>query len=153
MKTYFTVTRKSLAAVFLLLLTVIIVSGQFYAAANPRKTARTNAQRVSYIKSLGLIPDENAMESKTVTLPSEFSAVYKNYNELQKQAGYDLTAYKGVKVTVYTYPVGKIRKDCNDDYYINLMVYRGRIIGGDISSRNIYGEMLPLKIISRSENG
>ena len=145
MKTYITVTRKSLAAVFLLLLAVIIVSGQFYAAANPQINAKTNAQRVSFIKSLGLLPDDNNAESKNVTVPAVFSAVYENYNALQKEAGYDLSTYKGVSVKVYTYPVGKIRKDCGDDYYVNLMVYKGRIIGGDISSRNIDGEMLPLK--------
>ena len=147
LKTYITVTRKGLAAAFLLLLAVIIVSGRFYAAANPQINAKTNAQRVSFIKSLGLVPDENGAESKTVTVPAVFSAVYENYNLLQKEAGYDLSAYRGAKITLYTYPVGKIRKDCNDDYYINLMVYKGRVIGGDISSRNIDGEMLPLKTV------
>ena len=130
-----------------MLLAVIIVSGRFYAAANPQINAKTNAQRVSFIKSLGLVPDENSAESKTVTVPAVFSAVYENYNLLQKEAGYDLSAYRGAKITLYTYPVGKIRKDCNDDYYINLMVYKGRVIGGDISSRNIDGEMLPLKTV------
>ena len=130
-----------------MLLAVIIVSGRFYAAANPQINAKTNAQRVSFIKSLGFVPDENSAESKTVTVPAVFSAVYENYNLLQKEAGYDLSAYRGAKITLYTYPVGKIRKDCNDDYYINLMVYKGRVIGGDISSRNIDGEMLPLKTV------
>ena len=144
MKAYLTVTRKSLAAVFFLLLAVIVISGQFYAAANPTVNAKTNAERASYIKSLGLLPDENNAQSKTVEIPVVFSAVYKNYNDLQKSAGFDLSAYKGVTVTVYTYPVGRIRSGNDDEYYVNLMVYKGRIIGGDISSRNIDGEMLPL---------
>ena len=144
MKAYVTVTKKSLAAVFLFTLIIILVGGQFFAAANPVIDAKTNARRVSFIKSLGLEPDDRNAESKTVTIPLEFSAVYKNYNTIQKQAGYDLSGYKGLSVTVYTYPVGKINVENDDEYYVNLMVYKNRVIGGDISSRNFYGEMLPL---------
>lgn len=144
MKTYITVTKKSLTAVFLFTLFVIIVSGQFYAAAYPVKNARTNAQRVDFIKSLGFVPDESGYDSKEVIIPEKFSAVYRNYNNLQKKAGFDLSKYRGATATVYTYPVGKIQENKDDDYYVNLIVYRGRIIGGDISSRDFYGEMLPL---------
>ena len=146
LKAYVTVTKKSLAAVFLLTLLIIIVGGQFYAAANPTVDAKTNAQRVSFIKSLGLEPDDSNAQSKTVTIPLRFSSVYKNYNALQIKAGYDLSNYKGLTVTVYNYPVGRISADNDDEYYVNLMVYRNRIIGGDISSRNFHGEMLPLSI-------
>ena len=85
-------------------------------------------------------------------IPKTFSQVYENYNALQKQAGYDLSAYKGAKVTIFTYPVGKVSHDNDDDYYVTLMVYKGRIIGGDISSRNFYGEMLPLTNV-KEDNG
>lgn len=125
-------------------LAVIIVSGQFYAAANPTVNAETNADRVAFVKSLGLVPDDNNVQNKSVTIPVKFSQVYKNYNALQKQAGYNLENYNGSSVTVYTYPVGKIKPDNGDEYYVNLIVYKNRIIGGDISSRNFYGEMLPL---------
>ena len=151
MKTYVTVTKKGLLAVFLLTLFLIIVGGRFYAAANPVVNAKTNEQRVSFIKSLGLEPDDSNAQSKTVTVPISFSAVYKNYNALQNQAGYDLKAYKGLSVTVYTYPVGRISADNNDEYYVNLMVYKNRVIGGDISSRNFYGEMLPLAVFKNGK--
>ena len=149
MKAYVTVTRKSLAAVFLLTLIIIIVSGQFYAAANTAVNAKTNAERVAFIKSLGLNPDDSNAQKKSVVIPVKFSQVYKNYNALQKQAGYNLENYKGARVTVYTYPVGKIRPDNSDEYYVNLMVYRNRIVGGDVSSRNFYGEMLPLVCLEK----
>ena len=145
MKKYVTVTRKSLFAVFLLTLLVIILSGRFSAAGNRAENGKTNAQRVSFIKSLGLMPDDNNAQSKQTDIPVRFSDVYENYNLLQKQAGYDLSEYKGVSVTVYTYPVGRIRDKSSDEYYVHLMVYNGRIIGGDIASNNFYGEMLPLK--------
>ena len=86
----------------MLTLIVIIVSGQFYAAANPTVNAKTNAERVAFIKSLGLNPDDSNAQNKSVEIPVEFSKVYKNYNALQKQAGYNLENYKGARVTVYT---------------------------------------------------
>ena len=139
-----TVTRKGLAAAFLCTLIAILVSGQFYAAGNRTQNANTNAQRVYFIKSLGLLPDEENSKCKNIIVPETFSDVYKNYNDLQIEAGYDLSAYKGVEAKMFTYPVGKIKEDNSDDYYVNIIVYKGRIIGGDISSRNFYGEMLPL---------
>lgn len=152
LRTYVTVSRKSLAVVFLLTLMVIIVSGQFYAAENTVINAKTNAQRVYFIKSLGLLPDENNVESKSIVIPTVFSEVYNNYNLIQRKAGYDLSAYKGAKVTVYTYPVGKIVSYNNDEYYVNLMVYKGRVIGGDVSSRSFYGEMLPLiRVVEKND--
>ena len=148
LKTYVTVTRKTLIAVFLLTLFIIIVSGQFYAAENPPINAKTNYQRVAFIKSLGLLPDEGNYQSKSVEIPLKFSEVYNNYNDLQIRAGYNLSPYKGVKVTVYTYPIGRIFENFEDEYYVNLIVYNERIIGGDISSRNINGKMLPLTKMS-----
>ena len=109
--------------------------------------AKTNAQRVYFIKALGLSPDDNSMKKKTVTIPETFSDVYITYNNLQKKAGYDLSAYKGADAEIFTYPVGRIEEKNNDEYYVNLIVYKGRIIGGDISSYNFYGEMLPLKSV------
>ena len=78
---------------------------------------------------------------KTFTLPFEFDMVYNNYNEIQKDAGFDLSCYKGKKCTMYTYeltnhPFGK----CN----ANIIVYNGEIIGGDISSVNLDGFMTGL---------
>ena len=78
---------------------------------------------------------------KTFTVPNEFDMVYNNYNEIQKEAGYDLSLYKGKECVMYTYeiynhPFGK----CN----ANIIVYKGEIIGGDISSVNLDGFMAPL---------
>ena len=90
-----------------------------------------------YLSSLGY-EFENDAEVKEITIPTEFDDVYNTYNELQKEAGYDLLPYAGEKCEVYTYellnhPFGECRA--------NIIVRRGRIIGGDISSVNIDGFM------------
>lgn len=92
------------------------------------------------LSSLGYEFSENYTK-KTITLPNEFDMVYNNYNEIQKEAGYNLLPYRGKKCTMYTYeiynhPFGK----CN----ANIIVYKGEIIGGDISSVNLNGFMTPL---------
>ncbi len=93
-----------------------------------------------FLKGLGYEFSENYTE-KTFTIPIEFDMVYNNYNEIQKEAGFDLSLYKGRTCTMYTYeiynhPFGK----CN----ANIIVYKGEIIGGDISSVNLDGFMTAL---------
>lgn len=68
--------------------------------------------------------------------------MYNNYNQIQKEAGFDLALYKGKKCVMYTYeltnhPLGHCRA--------NIITYLGDIIGGDISSVSLSGFMLPLE--------
>lgn len=78
---------------------------------------------------------------RAFTVPNEFDMVYNNYNEMQKEAGYNLSPYRGKSCTMFTYellnhPFGKANA--------NIIVYRGEIIGGDISSVSLDGFMTPL---------
>lgn len=95
----------------------------------------------AFLSSLGYEFSENYTE-KTFTLPNKFDMVYNNYNEIQKEAGYNLSLYKGKECVMYTYeiynhPFGA----CN----ANIIVYKGEIIGGDISGVNLDGFMTPLQ--------
>ncbi len=68
--------------------------------------------------------------------------VYNNYNNLQLEAGYDLSLYKGKDCIMYTYeiynhPFGKA--------FAHIIVYKGEVIGGDISSVNLDGFMTALE--------
>ncbi len=98
----------------------------------------TNAKRVEYIKSLGVMLLNEEATTKEITIPQEFSDVYNKYNELQRETKFDLNAYKGKKVTIYTY-------NCDKERVVNLIVYKGRLIGGDISETKLHGVMKPLK--------
>lgn len=103
-------------------------------------SAFTKPDIPAFLTSLGYEFSENFTE-KIFTIPYEFDMVYNNYNELQKEVGFDLSLYKGRECVMYTYeihnhPFG----DCN----ANIIVYKGDIIGGDISSVNLDGFMTPL---------
>lgn len=87
---------------------------------------------------------------KNITVPAVFSPVYERYNELQKAAGYDLSAYKGEKAVVYTYDVTNYPDKMGgilSDVKVNIILYGGRIIGGDICNTEMNGFMVPLKAV------
>nr|MBQ4318223.1 DUF4830 domain-containing protein [Clostridia bacterium] len=77
-------------------------------------------------------------EEAAVTIPSEFDKVFLGYNELQKRQGLNLAKYKRKEITRYTYVVTNY-PDYSGTVYANLLVYRNRIIGGDICSADVNG--------------
>ncbi len=129
------------------LILILLIGGEMYTAANIIPDADTNAARVQFIKALGLNPDETATAVKEIIIPENFSDVYNNYNKLQLQAGYDLSLYKGCNATLYTHSI-ETPSGYSGNCVVNIIVYNDRIIGGDISSAELDGFMLPLCKIS-----
>lgn len=99
----------------------------------------TNEDRVELINSLGYTVLPESVEDKQIIIPNEFNDVYSKYNELQQKSGFDLKNFSGLKANVYKYKVdGK-------DLYVNIILCDGVLIGGDVSSSNLNGEMSPLR--------
>jgi len=128
--------------VLVLLLTQI---SRFSSVSAEFVSVKTNRDRISFLEKIGLTVENNPVSAKEITIPTKFSKVYKNYNEVQKEAGYDLSSYKGVNCTVYCYKVITKYGENVADTMANLIIYNDRIIGGDISSTHIDGEMYSLK--------
>ena len=147
LNTYIIFTKKRLAVVLMLFIAALLIFGEIYAAGNKNQDARTNAQRISFISSLGCETLSDTAAVKQVTIPTTFSDVYSNYNNLQKKSGYDLSDYKGCKATLYTYSI-KTPQNYSGECALNILVYNNRVIGGDISSLELNGFMLPLKVIN-----
>lgn len=72
------------------------------------------------------------------TIPENFTAVYERYNNLLEESGYSLIPYKGKECTRYTYLIPSVNARAN------IIVYDGKIIGGDISGIAIDGVMIPI---------
>lgn len=147
MRLFITVRRRTLFSVLLILIIFCFLASAFFdVQGKTAKNGDTHKKRTDFLSSIDCeIYDEKAKE-KEIIIPTEFSSVYENYNALLKTAGYDLTAYKGEKCTVYTYNVKHFADFKDDDYsVVNLIVYKGRIIGGDISSAKLDGRMYPIK--------
>lgn len=122
---------------------LLIIIGQLFTINAGGIDGSTNALRTEYIESLGYNIDETALSVKQIVIPEKFSAVYERYNALQKKAGFDLSAFKNREACVYTY-----RSEDSDDTVINLIISDGRIVGGDVSSVRLDGEMKPLTSIN-----
>ncbi len=93
--------------------------------------AKSNDGRIEFLKKFGWEVNPEPTETAEVTVPSEFDSVFIGYNELQKLQGLDLSRYKRKTVTRYTYIITNY-PDYDGRVFANLLIYRGRVIGGDI---------------------
>ncbi len=99
---------------------------------------KTGEDRINFLKQFGWEVDEEPAEEITMTIPAEFDRVMNTYNELQKRSGLDLSKYRGRKVTRYTYTV-KNYPNYDGTVVANIIIYKNRVIGGDISSTDVSG--------------
>jgi hypothetical protein len=72
------------------------------------------------------------VESNQVRIPAETSPVYERYNTLQKSQGFDLTPYAGKQVMRFVYKVNNY-PGATEPVYATVLVYKNRVIGGDIT--------------------
>lgn len=100
----------------------------------------TNEKRVAFLRSLGWEVDEEPVEIVEVVIPKTFNAVYNNYNKIQKSQGLDLSKYRGVRAKRWTYNVRNY-PGAKEGIRANLLIYKNRLIGGDVSSVEINGFM------------
>lgn len=135
---YITLTKKRLFIILCAVIIAFILIIQFLSVKVSGTEISTNAQRVQYIATLGVNLQNDEYLQKQVIIPQEFGDVYSNYNALQRTAGFDLSAFRGKKVTVYTYYT-------TDGKAVNLMIYKNKLIGGDIADLNVNGQMAALK--------
>lgn len=91
-----------------------------------------------FVRQFGWEIGETPVEEKSVTVPETFDETYETYNELQKKQGLSLNRYKGKEVTRYTYRITNY-PDYDGTVYVNLLVYKNRVIGGDVGSAEAGG--------------
>ena len=82
---------------------------------------------------------ENApLEECEITIPKEFDKVMTSYNEIQKQQGLDLSKYAKKSAKRYTFKVTNY-PEYGGTVYANVIVYRNKVIAGDICSSDAKG--------------
>ncbi len=104
------------------------------------RTAVENEDRVAILRECGWEVDEEPVEFIEVKIPREFDGVYGEYNEIQKRQGMDLSKYSGRRVMRYTYKVNN-HPSGEEGIVANIIAYKGKLIGGDISSPKMGGFM------------
>ena len=86
-----------------------------------------------FLAQFGWETQIEATETANVCIPVEFDKVFAAYNEMQRAQGLDLSKYSGRTVQRYTYRVTNYEGH-DGTVLANLLIYRGRVIGGDICS-------------------
>ena len=99
---------------------------------------KTEDDRVAFIEQFGLRVKGAAIESKSFVVPDNFDRALAGYNEIQKRQGLDLSKYAKKKITRYTYALESY-EDYDGEVLVNLLIYRSRVIGCDISSADADG--------------
>lgn len=135
-------SKKMLAMLFGLIIFLLMFLQYINVSADKNVTAVTNEDRIQFLITLGYNVEDQTPNTKQSVIPQKFNDVFSLYNELQLKADFDLSLYKGCEVTVYSYPLKTVNN--KEQYFANLIVADSKIIGGDISSVNINGEMFPL---------
>lgn len=105
--------------------------------------ASDSEDRLRFISNFGWEVDKDPIEVREVVIPEEFDDVYKNYNEIQLSQGFDLTNYAGRRVKRWTYVIRNYPETSPEDDFIriNILVYDGNVIGGDVCSIKLDGFM------------
>ena len=120
------------AAAIVILGLLVFFGGEESAVSTSAATVSGNDARVNFLKELGWQVSASPTESSQVRIPEKTTALYERYNALQKSLGYDLTPYAGKAVMRYVYKVNNF-PEAKEPVYATLLVYKNKIIGGDIT--------------------
>lgn len=140
MKIFLILNKRLLLALFLIIILSVLIIGRFTGSVINNKNADTHKKRIDFINNLGYKIDENSVLTKQITIPNSFSETYNKYNDLQKNAGYDLEKYRGKNATLYSYFSSE---EADENLQVNLLIANGVIIGGDVH-KALKDELLPL---------
>lgn len=99
---------------------------------------KTNENRIEFLRQFGWETDGDCIEEVEIKIPADFDKIMKAYNEVQKSQGLDLDKYKGMNATRYTYQISNY-PDYEGKVFANIIIYKNRVIGGDICSSDING--------------
>ena len=100
---------------------------------------KTNDDRVNYIEQFGWDINNEPVEVQELIVPNEVDETFKQYNELQKRQGYDLGKLKGKRVKRWTYQVVNYPGSPQGEVFINLIVYKEKVVAADVSNSSLDG--------------
>lgn len=99
---------------------------------------KTNEKRIEFLHSFGWETENDCIEETEIRIPVDFDRVMNSYNSLQKAQGFNLDKYKGRSAMRYTYEITNY-PDYDGRVIANLIIYKNRVIGGDICSYDAEG--------------
>jgi hypothetical protein len=91
-----------------------------------------------FLSQFGWEVNLSDVEEVGAKLPSVFDKILTAYNELQMRQGLNLSKYKNKEITRYTFVVTNY-PGVEGTVLANVLVYRNRVIGGDLCSADMTG--------------
>ncbi len=138
---YVTFGKRSIyVAIFILFLVLVFFVECALIGDGNHSVNSADNNCLDFLEKNDISVDESSLKIEEVLLPYEFDEIYEDYNELQKQSGFDISLYRGKTVQKFSYRA----LGYDDVVFVNLLVYSDKIIGGDISSTALDGFMKPL---------
>lgn len=110
----------------------------------------TNDGRIQFLQSFGWQVAASPVESSQVKIPRESSEIFDRYNRLQQSQGYDLTQYAGKTVMRFVYKIENY-PGARSPVYATLLVYKNRVIGGDITDTAAKGQIRGFRMPAGTE--
>lgn len=92
---------------------------------------RSDEDRVAYLRSWGWLTSEEPASVEDLLIPETLDSSYRQYLDLQKSQGFDLTAYAGKTVKRYTYAVHNY-PGLQQNIWASLLMDKKTVIGGEI---------------------
>lgn len=126
---------KYLCAIFVIGITIVFMTFGIFGKENEEALCR------DFLMKYGWETENEASEIEEITIPNEFDEVYKNYNELQREAKLDLLPYCGESGRRYTYIVTNYPLDVGETVYADVICIGGKPVAGDIMTVSMSGFM------------
>lgn len=124
---------------------IFTLGGRAVTASAEVKNIRTNDDRLAYLGGLGWQVSPQPIATEELLIPREFDESYQDYLKLQTDQGFDLGQYRGKRVKRYTYQLTNYPTQ-DEPVQIALLVYKNRVVGGQIQSSSgsfLHGLSLP----------
>ncbi len=134
-----------LGAIAAVIVALILLFGGSDAQTTSAAPVSSNDARVAFLKNFGWDVTNSPAGSSQVRIPEHTSEVFDRYNQLQKSQGYDLTQYAGKNVMRYVYEINNF-PGATEPVYATMLVYKGQVIGGDITDTSAGGKVQGFKM-------
>lgn len=101
------------------------------------KNISNEEDMAKFLSAFGYEVEKQPISTYEIEIPEEFNSVYEKYNAIQRAQGLNLKRYAGKDATAYVFKVTNY--EFNGDVFATLFVRNGRIIAGDICSKDNEG--------------
>jgi len=133
---FFAVVALSVAllATAIGILPTVSASADVASVATDFKNVTNEEDMVNFLKQFRIEVENKPSNVFETQIPEEFNSVFEKYNEIQRAQGLNLKRYAGKDATVYIFNVTNHEYD--GEVYATLFIRNGRVIAGDISSKD-----------------